>query len=392
MLLHARAPPACACAGSSAPYAPPSLDPAAAGASYIIKVVGGAGELPQLLVVGGDSTASAAVAATTTNTCECSEAGQRKPGEPCSSTAVVKSISQFLRAVGKPDNVADGAAESAAASAEPPPAAPPAGAAPSEIVRAAAGVLGCTTESCILAHPAFREFVAAHAADGPGAPKVEAVEADLRTRFKPAGPRDSTQLLSNYDIDAVLQQWAATAFPRFFNYAFSMIDFEETGGPLARADVAGILQGRETQSLGPVGPVRRVCDTFACVLNTDVSTGRGKHWVSVFGDCRGGHWTVEYFNSAGNPPPKEVTRWLEATTARLVSHRAANPAVHGAGPVTPVVLTDVRHQNSSTECGNYALYYIRRRLEGAPPSTFQTDHIPDDAMIEFRKHLFRSGK
>ena len=115
--------------------------------------------------------------------------------------------------------------------------------------------------------------------------------------------------------------------------------------------------------------------------------------MDVFGDCRGeGEWSVEYFNSAGNPPPPPVTRWLEETASRLMTYRASHPRKYGDGAVVPVPLTDIRHQDSQTECGNYALYYIRRRLEGAPYSEFRETRIPDVAMLAFRKHIFRSGK
>jgi hypothetical protein len=217
------------------------------------------------------------------------------------------------------------------------------------------------------------------------------LDTELALRFKTEGPRGSTRLLSNFNIDGVLREWAA-ATPGFYNYDFNMMDFEITGGSLARTDVAGILEGRAVQDLGRLGgKTRRPCRAFACVLNTDISTGHGKHWVAVFGDCRGsGEWTVEYFNSAGNPPPPPVTRWLEAAAARLTDLRARNPRVYGAGAVTPTTITSVRHQDSQTECGCYVLYYIRRRLEGAPLSEFRHTRIPDEAMVEFRKHLFRA--
>ena len=307
---------------------------------------------------------------------ECSEALERPPGQPCSSRRVIAAIADFVDTIGAPE-----------APRAPPPPTLPAG--PSEeatVVRQAAHALGCGSESCVISHPRFRAHVRPDLA-------AHVLDAERDRRFKPEGPRDTTQLLSNVNIDAVLQEWAVV-FPTFYNYRFNMMDFETTGGSLALTDVSEILEGRAPQDLGPKGQglVRRVCDTFGCVLNTDISVGRGKHWVAVFGDCRGqGAWTVEYFNSAGNPPPPPVVRWLEGAAARLTSFRASHPATHGVGPVTPVSLTAVRHQDSQTECGNYVLYYIRRRLEGAPFSEFLETHIPDAAMIEFRKHLFRAN-
>lgn len=367
------------------------------------------------------------LAALTTDTGECA---LRSDGKPCSPDWVILSIAEFIVSSdgpgegrgGRPDddpgggttgghpaasakptkasaNTADAkSAKSAkpaksAVSAKPAEAASavllspkPAAAEKRKIISIAAEILGCSSEACVVAHPALRS----HVASGKGRKAARALELELEARFKPLGPRDSTQLLSNFNIDGVLQRWAAAEFPRFFNFDFNMMDFERTGGSLATTDVARILEGEAAQIVHGGEAVRRPCDTFACVLNTDVSSGRGKHWVAVFGDCRGRNaWSVEYFNSAGNPPPGPVARWLEETTARLTAHRAARPRSSGVGPVNVVALTNVRHQNSQTECGLYALFFIRRRLEGAPHSEFTGARISDAAMTEFRKHLFR---
>ena len=102
---------------------------------------------------------------------------------------------------------------------------------------------------------------------------------------------------------------------------------------------------------------------------------------------------MEYFNSAGRPPPKPMIKWMERTAARLAEYRTSK-----AGPLTPegvavttVAVTDVDHQESQTECGLYALFYIRRRLEGAPYKLFFEQLVPDAAMTAFRKHVFRDS-
>lgn len=335
---------------------------------------------------GASADAEAALDRIGTDTSECSEAVGRKPGEPCSSRRVVAAIEEFVVASAATDAPANAAPD--ANTSRP---LPEGGGDGAKAVRTAAKVLGCTSESCIVTHPKFRSFVREEGAGLAEVGGTRILDLELDRRFKTEGPRDSTQLLSNFNIDGVLQKWAA-AHPKFFNFSFNMMDFESRGGSLVRADVAGILEGSEPQNLGAMGGiVRRPCDTFGCVLNTDVSSGRGKHWVAVFGDCRGeGEWSVEYFNSAGNPPPPPVTRWLENSAARLAEFRAGHPRTYGTGAVVPVPLTDMRHQDSQTECGLYALYFIRRRLEGAPYIEFKDARIPDEAMVGFRKHVFRA--
>ena len=313
-----------------------------------------------------------------TDTSECSATVARGKCDPCSSHRMLRAIKKFA------EQSSDG--DTTDRTPAPESTLPKASTDEAQAVRRAALVLGCNSESCIVTHPKFRSFVAGLENIG----GTHLLDIELDRRFKTEGPRNSTHLLSNFNIDGVLQEWAVT-FPEFYNYNFNMMDFEVVGGSLARTDVAGILEGRESQNLGKMGGlIQRPCNTFGCVLNTDVSTGHGKHWVAVFGDCRGeGEWTVEYFNSAGNAPPGPVTRWLENSAARLMEYRMAHPRKFGVGEVTSIPLTDIRHQDSQTECGLYTLYYIRRRLEGAPLSEFRSARIPDNAMVEFRKHIFR---
>ena len=80
-----------------------------------------------------------------------------------------------------------------------------------------------------------------------------------------------------------------------------------------------------------------------------------------------------------------MVAWLERTRGRLA-------ALPGAPPVRVVAVTDMAHQRSQTECGLYALYYIRRRLEGAPYCDFFETRVPDAAMTAFRQHCFRDGR
>jgi hypothetical protein len=261
------------------------------------------------------------------------------------------------------------------------------------VVREAAAVLGCSSESCVLMKLRQRRLVSEHD-----------IRAEFARRFKPAGPRDSRALLSNSNIDGVLRRWA-DEFPDFCPCPFAMADFETNGDAFASADPAQLRLDGEARGAP--------CRTFACVHNTDISSGPGIHWVAVFVDMRPepagpGQWSVEYFNSAGRPPARPIIRWMERVRAQLVAARAQLaagkglpaedaagnplPAEGAAGTVETRAVTSVAHQKSQTECGPYALYYIRRRLEGAPVDEFADPlrRVPDAAMEEFRRHLFRA--
>ena len=284
---------------------------------------------------------------------ECADDACRAgPDAPCASQPVVGMIMEYVRALPPRDGSRKKPAPTALQ-----PEAPTAEAA---AVRTAAAALGCDTESCVLAHPSLQKFAAKHGMS------PRAIAGDLAARFKPVGPRDTTALLSNFDIDGVLKRWARQ-FSYFYHIPFAMMDLDSW--ELGRANLGSIFARRGVSCVG-------------CVVNTDTSRGPGKHWVSVFVDARPQTWTVEYFNSAGNPPPKPMAIWMEKARAQLAAARET-------GEVETVAVTDVDHQESQTECGIYALYFIRRRLEGTPYDFFCDRIVPDAAMTAFRAHLFR---
>ena len=301
-----------------------------------------------------------ALAGLTTTTEECAENIDHIPGAPCSSRKMLEAITSFV------------IEKTAAADAE----------SDAEIVHAAEDALKCTSESCVIMHPTFQQYVITK-----HLMPEKTLQLELAQRFKAPGPRDSMALLSNYNIDGTLQRWARV-FPEFYPCAFAMMDFDRNGDYFGSTSMSSIFEGRVDTNLGPgFRQVRRKASCFGCVVNTDTSSGVGKHWVAVFVDGRQTKfnvpWTIEYFNSAGNPPPRPMVIWMARTRANLESYRQ--------GPVATIPVTDMDHQESQTECGLYALFYIRRRLEEVPYTFFYEQRIPDAAMTTFRQHVFRAA-
>jgi len=321
-----------------------------------------------------------ALAGLTTSTDECAEGIDHAEGTPCASKKILKVVAAFVAANPAPDikKLANSDLLPTANSSE------------AAAVRAAARVLGCTSESCVIAHPALHKFVVEHRLAPPNA-----LELELGLHFKAPGPRNSLALLSNYNLDETLQRWGRV-FTEFFPCPFAMMDFDSNGDYFGEANFPAILEGRAEVELGSgVGRVRRRASCFGCIVNTDTSRGPGKHWVAVFVDCRpppGEPWTVEYFNSAGRPPPRPMVGWMERTRAQLAEYRSGRPENRNTVcEAVSVPVTDMDHQESQTECGLYALFYIRRRLEGVPYTFFEQQLVPDEAMTTFREHVFRSG-
>ena len=194
------------------------------------------------------------------------------------------------------------------------------------------------------------------------------------TRFKPTGPATTTRLLSNYNIDAVIDQWAQK-WKDFLHIPFQFIDFATTEAhPANRKYMIDNLNDYD-----PLDDYK----TMGCIINTDHTGGPGKHWVCVFVDKRSSPWTIEYFNSSGNPPPYEIIRWEFKTKTQMMSLKKL------PGDVEIIRVTSIQHQYSKTECGVYCLYYIFNRLKNRPYTLFSKNIVEDEDMLEFREHLFR---
>ena len=223
---------------------------------------------------------------------------------------------------------------------------------PSVVIDQAKKDLGCASESCVVSHPIIVEAV--------GKSTAEHVKSEY---FKPDGPTDNSWF-NNFNIDEVLEQWASK-WPGFYHMNFQTVDFEEIKSELATINIADLLSKY---------------DCLGVVLNTDKSTGPGQHWFCLFCDFR--NMTLEYFNSSGTLPPKEVQAWL-VKTKYVLEGIGMKPEI--------VVASRIVHQLSNTECGPYSLYYIYSRLNGIPHSHFARKRVPDSKMREFRQLLFRKS-
>jgi len=260
---------------------------------------------------------------------------------------------------------------------------------PAKTISAATQITECSSEFCVANKPEVRRFIT----EKSRIMSQHQLDAEKATRYKVEGPRNSRDLVSNTNIDGCLQSWARS-HPEFYPCRFAMMDFDTNGDQFGDFDFRAMLEGRLAANLGrAVGAVRRKFSCFRCVVNTDVSRGPGKHWVCVFVDCRpppGEPWTIEYFNSSGNPPSRVMIAWMTRVRFQLLDFRSKLPGgLTTFNPVIAVPVTDITHQNGNTECGVYALFYIRRRLESLSHSAFNTHPVSDKEMSCFRRHLFR---
>jgi hypothetical protein len=233
----------------------------------------------------------------------------------------------------------------------------------------------CSHESCVLIK----------VAEATGDKTIRHV---LDTFFKPNGPADTHDWLSNINIDEVLDQ-IAKKHKDFLHIPFQMRDFAEIQpNPgqierMKRAMSSDELEQALMRNLSTVDLAKKYKQgylRYGVVFNTDTSKGPGQHWFCLYGDMSTTPMTLEYFNSTGEPPLDEIRIWMDTTRHHLTKK---------LGRPTEVVDQVRRHQTDGHSCGPYALYYIMSRLEGVPARVFQTEIIPDEIMHRFRPHLFR---
>lgn len=284
---------------------------------------------------------------------ECAVHLDKKPGEPCSSDSTVKKIGEIVGVQGPPQ----------------------------QVIAEAKAKLGCNTEKCVLEK---LDDKIGH----------NIVKAEIATHLKIRGPTDAG-LLSNVNIDGVLQQWTRS-FDDFFAYNFNMRNYAsyswrnghvvDSPDTLATIQFTDLYFGNYPSDDGRGKKYR----CAACVINTHPYQNSGEHWMALFVDARADdRWTVEFFNSSGNAPLPEYVNWLVKTKNFLedIAERE-----HKKVKVEIVRVTGIRHQKSRSECGLYSLFYIWARLHKIPPEYFLHNKIPDKYMFEFRQHLFNDPK
>lgn len=203
---------------------------------------------------------------------------------------------------------------------------------------------------------------------------------DELVNYKIAGPCDNS-LLSNVDIDNILQQWSKV-FKGFYPYNFCMSNYEQfsfrDGKVINQPDSLSTVKLYELHAKG--------YSCAACVINSDKYQGPGKHWMALFFDFRGQHeWSVEFFNSSGRPPALEWVKCLINKQNELESIVSINSKFDVN---IKNIKSNIQHQYSKSECGVYSLFYIWLRLNKVKAETIMSNPIPDKIMFEFRQHLF----
>lgn len=194
--------------------------------------------------------------------------------------------------------------------------------------------------------------------------------------FAPDAPKswsvNPTEWLSSSDISNVMSHFEKY-YLQFSFIGPSPIDFDtSTVGDkcvwpeLCNFNLTNMLAKRKTK--------------VGIIFNTDVHTGSGEHWVSMFIDLRAKpHPYIFYFDSTGEPAVVEINVFAE----RIIKQAA------DIGLTIRFYENTKEHQKSDSECGMYSLYLIIELLTGKKDySYFLNNRVPDKSMMEFRNIYF----
>jgi hypothetical protein len=210
--------------------------------------------------------------------------------------------------------------------------------------------------------------------------------------FKPVDDkaRTTNELINNIHIDEILKPYKK-AYTDFYPIPFQMIDFmDDPSSALRKLDFSELIKQGKTR--------------FGVVLNTDVSTGRGKHWFGIFFDFRAESFSTEkptqekllekndiktniiyFFNSSGRQPVPKLKEWIDKKIETLNSQLKK--------PTELIIVSTRQVQFDQTECGVYSLYFITWCVENPDknPTEFINQDLSYKKIFNYRRALFGDG-
>lgn len=184
-----------------------------------------------------------------------------------------------------------------------------------------------------------------------------------------AKPKD---WLSSIDISSVMSHFEKY-YSQFSFIGPSPIDFDAD-------DVNGTCVWPELCNFELKKMIVKRKMKIGVIFNTDIHTGEGEHWVSMFIDLSAKPTPyIFYFDSAGDRIKDEVNMFVGKVIAQAET----------IGMDLKFYENTKVHQKGKSECGMYSLYLIIELLTGKKNYTyFLENRVPDKAMSDFRNIYF----
>ena len=202
----------------------------------------------------------------------------------------------------------------------------------------------------------------------------------LRPRMPKEWLKNPHTWLSDLDINAAMHQYARIV-PEFEYLGTLPVDFAETTRTGACVKLC---------SSKPFASVYRHGKLGATVVNLDVHTGKGTHWVALALDCRKRDAPrLMFYDSTGNRPPSRWTKSsktvrspyahiLSALPSKMLRNKVAKGAAYNRKT----------HQRKSTECGVFAMMFVDALVSGRSFEQHCARMLNDDDAFRHRSVFF----
>jgi hypothetical protein len=212
-----------------------------------------------------------------------------------------------------------------------------------------------------------------------GSDMCVAKHAGLMDLVKHDKPKNDESWLNNDQIDDTMRLYCIK-YPNFYACPYSMSDVYNCN--LGKINMLDVIDGKQS-FMGAMRNIEpRKCDLFACIVNTDTTSGKGIHWFVLFVDCRKDKKIVGYFNSVkGQAPMGDVPKWMDKTVSDLKGRYEK---------VEKLLINRVAHQQFGNQCGMYSLYFVATLLLGVDIEYWlnSKERIYDEEATKLRNVLF----
>jgi hypothetical protein len=197
---------------------------------------------------------------------------------------------------------------------------------------------------------------------------------ELNNSFKPKKPEswnnDKNTWLSNIDIDKILNQYY-NKYDDYYYHGALPVDFDvETNNGNCLVDNLCKFDVDKLHNDGK--------NKIALVFNTDPHNEGGEHWISMYIDCIGtniNHPCIYFFDSAGNPPPKEIKNFIDDTK-------------NNSNINFSYIENDIQHQSGNTECGVYSLHFLTYMINNGNFMNYIKNKKNDKFIEKYRSIFF----
>jgi hypothetical protein len=194
-----------------------------------------------------------------------------------------------------------------------------------------------------------------------------------KENFVPDAPTEEWKKYNNWlssnDFDETMSQYMEV-YKNFLYLGPSPIDFDKI--------VDGKCVWPTLCNLNMKDEIKKGKNKFGVVLNLDKHTGKGNHWVAIFIDIK--KKFIFYFESTGSTFPDEI---------KTFNKRIIDQCKELNIELKEINNLKIRHQQGSSECGMYVLYFIiSLLLETKEPDYFLKTIIPDSEVDKLRDVYF----